>query len=216
MPKRKPLFLKVAFLAPHSGGPRAADDPRRLGTPEPAPRHRNRFAAEPLPTPPSFNELDVSDKPAGIRSRPILPPQRVAAITENYQQRLESLLAVDEAVAQIVDALRRARELGNTLIIFTSDNGFLHGEHRVALGKVLVYEPSIRVPLIMRGPGVKPARRLSQFVANIDLAPTIVDAANVRAGRKLDGRSLLPLTRKPTMKLQRSILIEASTASGTT
>ena len=94
----RPFFLSVAFLAPHSGGPRDPDDPPNLGTPAPAPRHRNVFRTQPLPIPPSFNEADVSDKPAAVRNRPLLTAGRINGIREMYQQRLESLLAVDEAV----------------------------------------------------------------------------------------------------------------------
>src|SRR5919106_777797 len=153
-PQAAPFFLWIAFLAPHSGKPRDADDPRGLGTPAPAPRHRDAFATKDLPRPPSFNEADVSDKPFDIRRRSLLGPARIRKVQENYQQRLESLLAVDEAVAKIMGALREAGELANTLIVFTSDNGFFHGEHRVAAGKLLLYEPSIRVPLVIRGPGI--------------------------------------------------------------
>ncbi|MGH3028971.1 MAG: sulfatase family protein, partial [Gaiellaceae bacterium] len=186
-PQAQPFFLSVAFLAPHSGGPREPDDPVGQATPVPAPRHRNDFASAPLPRPPGFNERNVSDKPVGIRNRPLLGPARIAKIRENYQQRLESILAVDEAVARIVAALRSTGELDETLIVFTSDNGFFHGEHRVPAGKVLVYEPSVRVPLIIRGPSVPAGARRSSLVANIDLAPTILDAANARPGRRQDG-----------------------------
>jgi arylsulfatase A-like enzyme len=204
----QPLFLSVAFLAPHSGGPREPDDPRGQATPVPPTRYHDRFASEALPMPPSFNEADVSDKPARIRWRGPLRPAKIAAVRENYQQRLESLLAVDDAVARIVDALRTTDQLDNTLIVYTSDNGFFHGEHRVPSGKVLVYEPSIRVPLVMRGPGVAAGRRVARLVANIDLAPTIVDAANARASRRLDGRSLLVLNEVNRPPGQRAILIE--------
>jgi N-acetylglucosamine-6-sulfatase len=208
-PLAQPFFLSVAFLAPHSGAPADPDDPGAgIVTPSPAPRHRNAFAAEPLPRPPSFNEADVSDKPSGIRNRSLLPPTRISAIRENYQQELESLLAVDEAVARIVGALQASGELANTLVIFTSDNGFFHGEHRVAQGKNLPYEPAIRVPLALRGPGVPAGLRLGQRVANVDLAPTIVDAANATPGRLLDGRSLLPLLASPATPLARDLLVE--------
>jgi arylsulfatase A-like enzyme len=207
-PAPAPLFLSVAFLAPHSGGPRESDDPRNLATPAPAPRHRNRFAAEPFPQSAAFNEADVSDKPLGIRNRPLLNAQAIADITENYRQRLESLLAVDEAVAAIVAALRETGELEQTLIVFTADNGFFHGEHRVASGKVLLYEPSIRVPLIMRGPGVPRARHVVELVANIDLAPTIVAATGASPLRVMDGRSLLPLAQDAGRRTGRDILIE--------
>jgi N-acetylglucosamine-6-sulfatase len=110
-PSEKPFFLSVAFLAPHSGGPRDADDPGNQATPSPAPRHRNVFANQPLPTPPSLNEADVSDKPAAIRNRRLIPPARLNAMRENYQQRLESLLAVDEAVRDILSALDATGEL---------------------------------------------------------------------------------------------------------
>jgi N-acetylglucosamine-6-sulfatase len=208
-PLAQPFFLSVAFLAPHSGAPADPDDPGAgIVTPSPAPRHRNAFAAELLPRPPSFNEADVSDKPSGIRNRSLLPPTRISAIRENYQQELESLLAVDEAVARIVAALQASGELANTLVIFTSDNGFFHGEHRVAQGKNLPYEPAIRVPLALRGPGVPAGLRLGQRVANVDLAPTIVDAANATPGRLLDGRSLLPLLASPATPLARDLLVE--------
>jgi arylsulfatase A-like enzyme len=207
----RPFFMWVAFLAPHSGNPRDADDPTGIATPSPAARHKNRFANEPLPTPPSLNEADMSDKPAAMRNRPLLTPARLGAIRESYQQRLESLLAVDEAVAQIVNELTRIGKLDNTYIIFTSDNGFFHGEHRVAAGKVLLYEPSIRVPLLIRGPGIPAGRHRSQFVANIDLAPTIVQATGAQPGRVMDGRSLIPFAKDKLLQSGRDILLETPT-----
>ncbi|HEU0304734.1 MAG TPA: sulfatase [Gaiellaceae bacterium] len=204
--KRKPFFLWLSFLAPHVGGPPTAD--RSPLTTLPAPRHRGRFASTPLPTPPSFNEADVSDKPGAIRWKPLLSRKEVAEITERYRLRLESLLAVDEAVGRLVTALRKSGELSNTLIVFTSDNGFLHGEHRIPLGKERPYEPSTRVPLIMRGPGIRAGLRLRQPVSNIDLAPTIVDAAKARADLVMDGRSLWPLLADPGVFWGRYLLHE--------
>jgi N-acetylglucosamine-6-sulfatase len=202
-----PFFLSVAYLAPHSGGPREPGDPRNQATPVPAPRHVNRFANEPMPRPPSFNELDVSDKPSFIRNRRRIGPNRVNAIQENYQQRLESLLAVDEGVASIVGTLQQTGELERTLVLVTADNGFFHGEHRIPAGKVLVYEPSVRVPLIVRGPGVPRNRRVGNLVANVDVAPTILDAADALPNRPLDGRSLFPLMQDPSLEWGRDILL---------
>jgi N-acetylglucosamine-6-sulfatase len=207
-PRAQPFFLSVAYLAPHSGGPRESDDPANQATPVPAPRHKNRFASEPLPTPPSFNEADVSDKPAAVRSRRLLPQRRIAGVTENYRQRLESLLAVDEGIAAIVRAVQAAGELDNTLFVYTADNGFFHGEHRIPAGKVQVYEPSIRVPLVIRGPGVPRGVRMTQAAINVDVAATIADAANVRASRTLDGVSLLGLLANRTRFLGRDVLLE--------
>jgi N-acetylglucosamine-6-sulfatase len=143
-----------------------------------------------------------------MQARSRLASEDVAALQEGYRQRLESLLAVDEAVASVVEALRATRALGRTLIVFTSDNGFFHGEHRLRAGKELVYEPSIRVPLVVRGPGVPKRLRLSQPVANIDLAPTILRATGVRAARILDGRPLQPLLADPGVEWGRDLLIE--------
>ena len=212
-PQQQPFFLSVAYLAPHSGGPREAGDPRNQATPVPAPRHRDRFASEPMPVDPSFNEADVSDKPAAVRRRPLQRAPRIAGITENYRQRLESLLAVDEGVASIVRALAEAGELDNTVFLYTADNGFFHGEHRVPAGKVMAYEPSARVPLLMRGPGVPKNVTITQPVVNVDLAATVLDAADARAGRVLDGFSLLAMSRDRTRFLGRDVLLETSNYS---
>jgi N-acetylglucosamine-6-sulfatase len=204
----RPFFFSLAYLAPHHGNPLDFDDPPLVKTPSVAGRHQNVFSNQLLPQPASFNELDVADKPYFIRRRPAIPPDRIADIQEAYQQRLESLLAVDEGVAQIVSALEETRELQNTLIIFTSDNGFLHGEHRIGFGKVVLYEPSIRVPLVMAGPGVPVGQRRRQLVTNADLSPTILDAAGGIPGLPQDGRSLFPLMRDSAMEWGRDLLIQ--------
>ncbi len=198
----RPFFLSVAFAAPHHvHGEKFT---------VPAPRHRGRYAGVRLPRPPSFDESDVSDKPARLRNAARLDAGAVTLVTEMYRSRLESLVAVDEAVARIVGALRAARELNRTLVVFTSDNGFFQGEHRIREQKNMHYEPAIRVPLVMRGPGAPRRVRVSQLVANIDLAPTITDAANASPGRVMDGRSLLPLLRNRRMAWRRDLLIERS------
>jgi N-acetylglucosamine-6-sulfatase len=188
----RPFFLVVAYLAPHRNLLRdVGDDVVRR--PVPAPRHQGRFAAERLPSSPAFNESDMRDKPDSMRRRPPLSSMQIAEITVTHQHRLETLLAVDEGVAQIVGALRQAGVLENTVVIYTSDNGWFRGEHRIPFGKVLPYEPAVRVPLLVRGPGVNPGRRVSAPVANVDLAATIVASAAARARRTMDGRSLWPL-----------------------
>jgi arylsulfatase A-like enzyme len=207
----EPFFLSVAYLAPHSGRPRESDDPAGLATAMPAPRHRDAFAAEPLPVTPAFDEADVSDKPSFVQRLPRLSAEREAAMRELYQQELESLLAVDEGIVRVVAALREAGELEDTLVVFTSDNGFFHGEHRVPYGKVMVYEPSIRVPLVLRGPGVPAGARRRQLVTNADLAPTILEAAGAQpAGRVPDGRSLFPLLRDRRLAWGRELLVEGA------
>jgi N-acetylglucosamine-6-sulfatase len=212
-----PFFLWVAFLGNHSGAPPEPDDPPQLGTPVPAPRHHDALKGTPLPQPPSFNEADVSDKPQVIKRRPLLTARRIAAIQENWQQRRETLLSVDEAIASIVDTLRQTGELDNTLILFTSDNGFFHGEHRVANGKVLWYEPSIHLPLLLRWTGNRSLPRgvhRSQLTMNVDDAETILDATGLRAGRTEDGVSLLPFWRDRGKEIGRDVLLDNSPGAG--
>ena len=114
--------------------------------------------------------------------------------------------SVNEAVADIVDSLRESGELDNTLVIFSSDNGYLLGEHRLD-GKVWGFQESLRVPLLMRGPGIKAGTKSSQIATWIDLAPTIVDAADALASRRMDGLSLLPVAAGE--KIRRTPLIQA-------
>jgi arylsulfatase A-like enzyme len=151
------------------------------------------FAGATAPRTPSFNEADVSDKPAHVRNLPTLTAARIAAIDQEYQARLESLQAVDEGVEQIINALEANGELENTFIIFTSDNGYRLGQHRFLNGKGDAYEEDIRVPLLVRGPGVREGASLDQMALNIDFAPTIAELAQATPGRAMDGRSLTPL-----------------------
>lgn len=197
-----PFFLTLSTLAPH------LEANRRLArNPRPAPRHRKRFRSAALRKLPSFNEANVSDKPAFIRRRPRLDRRVVRVLRSRNQDRLASLLAVDDAVGRILNQLRRTGELGNTIVIFTSDNGLHLGEHRLK-GKNSLYEESVRVPLVIRGPGVPSGRSRSQVVGNIDLAPTILDATGAQPLLTMDGRSLLPLARSATTAADRDILLE--------
>jgi N-acetylglucosamine-6-sulfatase len=209
----RPFFMWNAFVAPHfsfTRRPEPDDPPNYITrTPVPAPRDRNRFSDEPLPMPPSFNEEDISDKPDTVRfQHPPINDRVRAAIKESYQQELESLQSVDRAIGQVVAELERTGQLDRTLIVFTSDNGYFHGEHRLPREKILPYEPAIRVPLMIRGPGVPVGVHRDQLVSNQDLAPTILDLTRVEAKRVLDGVSLLPLARHPGLEVGRDLLIE--------
>jgi N-acetylglucosamine-6-sulfatase len=199
-----PFYLQVDTVAPHrekSSGPL----PRN---PRPAPRHFKAFENWRLPKPPSFNERDISDKPQFLRRSP-LTREGIGKIRHRYQDRLASLLAVDELVARLIAALETGGELDNTLVIFTSDNGFLQGQHRFHRGKRELWEESVRVPMMVRGPGFEPGRVARQLTANIDLAPTILEAAGAdHAGHKLDGRPLQPLAADRSRARDRVMLLE--------
>lgn len=200
-----PFFLSIAYLAPHHESGKTQDITGQLV--RPAPRHRGTFANQPLPKPPSFNEPALGDKPWFIPrwNRPITP-RREAAITKRFRARWESLLAVDEGVEDIIDGLRKAGELDNTYVIFTSDHGFMQGEHRIPQGKMVPYDPSTHVPLLIRGPGLPRGRTTAALVGDVDLAPTILDAASARARRVLDGSSYLAFARNVRRRRLRPLL----------
>jgi N-acetylglucosamine-6-sulfatase len=219
-----PFFVWASFTAPHEGNPIEPDDAviNRSGLSSPArePRYMGRFKDESLPRPPSFDEKDVSDKPPWVRKARLrrtvvvdtdegrLRLDPIEILTKRYQQELEALLSVDDAVGNIIDTLEETGELQDTVIVFTSDNGFIHGEHRLIRGKLFPYEPAIRVPLIMRGPGMPEGKRAGELVSNIDLAPTIADLTGARAGRRVDGRSLVPLAEGRTTRWRDEIYLE--------
>ena len=216
-PSDQPFYLSVAYLAPHSGGPNNGADEaagRCEDTAKPAIRHAGTYSSLPLPQPPSFNEADVSDKPAGIAGRDPLSQRDIRNATRNYRCRAEALLAIDEGTERIVSALRASGELDNTLIIYSSDNGFFHGEHRIPSGKNRVYEEAIRVPLLMRGPGIPRGVTDEDIAINADIPATIVDAAGATAGLPQDGQSLLPFAEHPDRKHGRELLIEQASPTG--
>jgi N-acetylglucosamine-6-sulfatase len=191
-PSNKPFYLSVAPRDPHAEAAAcdcAGDNPRA------APRYEGKLAGLTAPRNPDFNEADVSDKPANIKNLPLLNQAGINGVDARYRARAEAVLGVDDLVQNVVSTLKQQGELKNTVLMFTSDNGFFHGEHRVPQGKVRLYEPSIRVPLLIRGPGVPKGVHRRQPVGNVDLAPTILDFAHARAGRKEDGMSLLPIMR---------------------
>jgi len=194
-PEEQPFLLYLAYTAPHVGGPKSSPRPPRdcAGAALPAPRHAGAFDSAALPMPPSFDERSVGDKPRGVGDLPPISASEERTLRRTYRCYLESLLAVDEGVAEIARELRERGELDETLMIFTSDNGLFFGEHRIRGGKIRPYEPAGRVPLLISGPGVKRGAEISAPVSNVDLAPTIMDAAGLDATTPLDGQSLLPL-----------------------
>ncbi len=204
-PSRTPFYLSVAPRDPHS----EADSCSCTGdNPRAAPRYEGTLSGLIAPRDPSFNEADVSDKPAEIKNLAPMTQAQINAADARYRARAEALLGIDDLVQNLVSTLKASGELKNTVLIFTSDNGFFHGEHRVRQGKVRVYEPSIRVPLMIRGPGVPKGVHRGQPIGNVDLAPTILDFANAQPGRKQDGVSLLPLMQRKRVWLGRGLDLE--------
>jgi N-acetylglucosamine-6-sulfatase len=175
----RPFFLYVAPTAPH--GPAVS-----------APRHADLFGAAQLPDDPSFDEPKVADKPAWIRAKPRFDGAQIDAIRTTYRKRLRSLQAVDDLVETVVEKLAETGELDRTILVFTSDNGYKRGQHRLPGGKTTAYEPDILLPLYIRGPGVASGQTREHLALTIDLAPTFADLAGV-ASPGVDGTSLRPI-----------------------
>ncbi len=190
-----PLYMQVQFFAPH--------DPAT-----PAPKYAGAFSTAPLPIDPTFNEKNVKDKPAWIKRIKRFGPGLIAKIQTRYQHRLETLLSVDDAVEKIVNDLQSHGVLGDTYLIFTSDQGFMQGQHRLHQGKFVPYEPSVQVPLEIRGPGIPAGSQPRALVWNGDITSTILQMTGAKPNLPQDGQSMLPLAQDPAKKSTRPILFE--------
>ena len=206
---RRPFFMWQSYMAPHASCPPSKETETCWSPPHAAARHRNMFthAIPPAMYDLSFNEKDMSDKPFPLNTLPRLSAKTKRSILDLHRHRLQSLQAVDEGVAGMFRALRRTGQLSNTLVIFASDNGYLLGEHRYT-GKVMPYEASLKVPMLMRGPGIPQGVRRNRIGTLVDLAPTIADAAGVRPQLLVDGHSLLPVARRAAPSWE-TMLIQA-------
>ena len=214
---RRPFFLNLAPIAPHTDSVTA----RREGTPAiPAPRHARRYANARLPRYPNFNEADITDKPAFLQGAfaQLLPPADIESLEQHYRGRMGSLLSVDDMVERVVKTLKRTGEYRDTVIVYTSDNGWILGEHRLrdpltedgrATGvKYLPYEGSSRVPLLIAGGPFPKKRTVNGVVVNADLTPTILKLTGAKATRSIDGRSLVAAARSPKLLAGRGVLLE--------
>lgn len=198
-PSTKPLFMVFGPYAPHEPS-------------DPATRHANMFSTLSPYRPPSFDEPDVSDKPAYIQAIPRFGSTNISRIDTLRRKQYRSLQAVDEAVGELVAALQDTGRLANTMIVFTSDNGFAWGEHRWGRNgpenKQVPYEESIRVPFVVRyDPLVTAPRTDPSLVMNIDLAPTFTALAGA-AAPGAEGSSFLPLLTTPGSVWRTDVLIE--------
>jgi N-acetylglucosamine-6-sulfatase len=192
--RSEPLFLYIAPEAPHRPATYAA-------------RHGSEFRGASAPRVPSFNEPDISDKPYGIRLRPMTPAE-IVWLDTLQEWRLRSMRAVEELTEGVIEALAETGRIQNTFLFFTSDNGLLMGQHRIIANKRNCYEEAIRVPLIVRGPGVQPGATAA-IVSLIDLAPTFLELAGAPIPASVDGRSFAPLLRgTPPESWRNEVLVE--------
>ena len=208
--QREPFFLWWSPAAPHREDVATTLMGRPGPDPRPPQRYEEKSAEYELPRPPNFNEADISDKRTNmLEDAKLMTPEQIEQLELDYQGRAGSLLAVDDWVGRMVETLRRTGQLGRTVILFVSDNGWMQGEHRITGDKFLPYEESVRIPLVMRGPGIPAGRTVQGQVSNIDLAPTLLDIARAKAGRTMDGISLVPAIHNPKKLPNRALQIEA-------
>jgi N-acetylglucosamine-6-sulfatase len=189
-PGEKPFFLYLSHKAVHAEF-------------APAERHRGKFAQRTWTRPKSLplTEEMIRNQPRWLRDQRNswhgvdFPYHSDLDIDQYYKAYGETLSAVDDSVGRVLGQLEQMGVLENTLVVYMGDNGFMFGEHGL-IDKRVAYEPSIRVPLLMRAPAlIKPGTVVGEVVANIDIAPTIMEAMGLKPAAHFDGRTLIPLLR---------------------
>jgi N-acetylglucosamine-6-sulfatase len=207
---KKPFLLYLPHKAVH-------------GPFTPAERHKNLYADAVIKPTPSLNDSlegkpaatrkleDVSEQKSGNKKGKNSAPSAESArrMPEGaIRNQLRALAAIDEGVGQLFKALEAAKQLDNTIIIFSSDNGFFWGEHGFG-DKRWAYDESIRDPLLIRFPElIKPGAAFDQFVLNIDIAPTLLELAGAPVPKTVQGRSLVPLLKDASTPWRTSFLTE--------
>eukprot|EP00916_Digyalum_oweni_P013296 GHVL01021808.1.p1 GENE.GHVL01021808.1~~GHVL01021808.1.p1 ORF type:complete len:691 (+),score=88.59 GHVL01021808.1:416-2488(+) len=174
-----PFFLLLTPTAPHD----AVSFPGGWGPPIPCERHEKMFKNEKVPRTLDFNEQNVNDKPGWLRDLTSLSAERIEELDEHWRLRLRSLQGLDEMVEMVTTKMDELGLWENTYLMYTSDNGFHLGNHRLGEGKSTSYEVDIKVPFIVRGPGVPHGHSVDAVSLNVDIAPTLLAMAN---GEPLD------------------------------
>jgi N-acetylglucosamine-6-sulfatase len=175
----KPFMVEAATFAPHAPY-------------TPAPRNANDFPGLTEPRDPSFNAQNINP-PAWLGQRRELGTKQVTNIDNIFRKRAQAVESVDKLLADVESTLAAEHLTQSTYIVFSSDNGYHLGQHRLDRGKQTAFDTDIHVPLIVAGPGVPSNRVVSQVVQNVDLYPTFVQLAGRTPPASVEGRSLVPL-----------------------
>jgi len=194
---KEAFALEVATYAPH-------------GPYTPAPRHANAFVDVRAPRGPAFNVEPGPDTPPWLRTHKTLAATQIAEIDAAYRKRVQAVQAVDELLARVERKLAERGVAERTYVVFSSDNGFHMGEHRLMPGKMTAFDSDARVPLVVAGPGVAAGRVVDRLAQNIDLRPTFEAWAGADTPASVDGRNLMPLLdlSGPPSSWRTSVLIE--------
>lgn len=190
---RKPFFAYIGPHAPHFPA-------------QPAPWHEHAFDDVTIPVTPNYN-LSSPDKAQHVRQNPGLSDVAKCWEDQHFRDRWASLLSVDDVIDAVVQKLDEHGLLDSTFIFYSSDHGYKQGQWRIGTSKQHPYETDIRVPLLARGPGIKPGSVFPQLTANLDVTPTIIDLAGITPPNFMDGRSMLPwLVSKDVLVESRQLL----------
>jgi N-acetylglucosamine-6-sulfatase len=176
----RPFVIEVATFAPHMPY-------------TPAPRDADAFAGLHAPRTAAFDAAPDANAPQWLKSHRALSPADIAGIDRDFRKRAQSVLAVDQMIGELQAAVAALGEADNTYFVFSSDNGYHMGEHRLMPGKMTAFDTDIRVPLIITGPGVPAGVTLDDIAENIDLCPTFSELAGLTPAPTIDGRSLVRL-----------------------
>ncbi len=209
----KPFLLYIAHKAVHPDLTQNADG--SVSDPNadrfiPAERHRALYAEAAIPHRPNYGR-PPEGKPALLRRIGDHPPlgPKTGTSDDTIRDRLRMLAAVDEGLGQILGVLEARKQLENTLVVFTSDEGYFYGEHGLSVERRLAYEESARIPLLMRWPRlIRAGASIDEFALGIDLAPTLLEVGGARPRPEMAGRSLVPLLRGEKVPWRDAFLIE--------
>ncbi|XP_065163647.1 extracellular sulfatase SULF-1 homolog isoform X1 [Atheta coriaria] len=196
----KPVMLTMSFPAPH-------------GPEDSAPQYSHLFFNVTTHHTPSYDYAPNLDKQWILQVTNKMKPIHREFTDLLMTKRLQTLQSVDAAVQRVVQELDVLGELRNTYIVYTSDHGYHLGQFGLIKGKSFPFEFDVRVPFLVRGPGVEAGSVVDDIVLNIDLAPTFLDIAGVEQPAHMDGRSVLPLflnTKRKRVKWADTFLIESS------
>jgi arylsulfatase A-like enzyme len=175
-----PFLIEIATFAPHAPY-------------TPAPRDAEGLPGLRAPRTAAFNTAPDANGPKWLLSLPSLSDADLAGIDKNFRKRAQSVLAIDKMIGELQAAVAAIGKEKDTYFVFSSDNGFHMGEHRMRAGKMTAYDTDIHVPLIVTGPGVPAGRTVEEIVENIDLYSTFAELGGAAVPANVDGRSLVPL-----------------------
>ena len=189
-----PFLIEIATFAPHAPY-------------TPAPRDSNALPGLSAPRTPAFNAAPDANAPKWLSAHLPLSEADMAAIDKDFRKRAQSVLAVDAMIAELEAAVTSSGQADNTYFIFSSDNGYHMGEHRLLPGKMTAYDTDIHVPLIVTGPGIPAGLRVEEGAENIDLCPTFIELGGAAPLPDVDGRSLVPLLHGQKVRDARTVAL---------